>query len=119
MAVKILSLVFEYFPEGGSELLAMLALADWSDDLGLCYPSMAAIAKKVRLSRCQAQRVVKGLTKSGWLAVEANQFGGAPGATGVSEFLCVRRKETFPRWRLPKVPSDRRRTARWESRWSF
>ncbi|MCX7168378.1 MAG: hypothetical protein NTV11_19175 [Rhodocyclales bacterium] len=38
---------------------------------------------------------------------------------GVSDFLCVRRSETFPRCGLPKVPLDRRRAARWESRWSF
>ena len=38
---------------------------------------------------------------------------------GVSDFLCVRRSETFPRCWLPKVPLDRRRAARWESRWSF
>jgi flagellar capping protein FliD len=41
------------------------------------------------------------------------------GAGGVSDFLCVRREETFPRCGLPKVPLDRRRAARWESRWSF
>ncbi|MDO8787900.1 MAG: hypothetical protein Q7J42_07500, partial [Sulfuritalea sp.] len=37
-------------------------------------------------------------------------------AEGVSEILCVRREETFPRCGLPKVPLDRRRAARWESR---
>lgn len=39
--------------------------------------------------------------------------------SGVSEILCVRRAETFPRCCLPKVPLDRRQAARWESRWSF
>lgn len=81
MAVRVLSLVWDGFPGGGSELLAMLALADWSDDNGRCYPSMSAIAKKVRLSKSQAQRVVHGLIDDGYLKVTANALGGAPTQT--------------------------------------
>lgn len=64
---------------GGSELLAMLALADWSDDEGRCWPSMASIAKKTRLSRSQAQRIVHQLIEDGFLSVIGNKNGGAPG----------------------------------------
>lgn len=73
--------VWEFFPEGGSELLALLALADWADDEGRCFPSIAAIAKKTRLSKSQTQRVVHGLIEAGFVAVEGNESGGAPGAT--------------------------------------
>lgn len=73
--------VWELFPEGGSELLALLALADWADDEGRCFPSIAAIAKKTRLSKSQTQRVVHGLIEAGFVAVEGNESGGAPGAT--------------------------------------
>lgn len=76
-----MSMVWESYPAGGSEILALLALADWSDDQGLCFPSIAAIASKTRLSRSQAQRVVHGLIESGFVAVEGNAGGGAPGAT--------------------------------------
>ena len=81
MAIKIMSLVWEGYPGGGSDLLAMLALADWSDDNGRCYPSMSSIATKTRLSRSQAQRVVHGLIDSGFVQVIGNELGGAPGAT--------------------------------------
>lgn len=81
MAVRVLSLVWDGYPGGGSELLAMLALADWSDDSGRCYPSMAAIAKKVRLSKSQAQRVVHGLIDGGYVKVTANALGGSPTQT--------------------------------------
>jgi len=76
-----MSLVWEHFPRGGSDLLAMLALADWSDDEGRCFTSIAAIAAKTRLSRSQAQRVVHGLIDAGDVVVTDNQAGGAPGST--------------------------------------
>lgn len=50
MSMKILSRVWEEFPGDGSELLAMLALADWSDDNGQCFPSISSIARKIRLT---------------------------------------------------------------------
>jgi len=81
MAVRILSLVWDGYPEGGSELLALLALADWSDDEGRCWPSIAAIAKKTRLSRSQAQRTMHALIAAGYVAVTGNETGGAPGTT--------------------------------------
>lgn len=81
MAVRVSAMVWDGFPLGGSDLLAMLALADWSDDDGRCFPSMSAIASKTRLSRSQAQRVVHGLIDGGYIQVVGNEFGGAPGAT--------------------------------------
>lgn len=76
-----MSKVWDAFPGSGSDLIAMLALADWSDDEGRCFPSMSAIASKTRLSRSQAQRVVHGLVDGGYIQVVGNEFGGAPGAT--------------------------------------
>lgn len=76
MSVKVLSMVWEGFPSGGSELLAMLALADWSDDAGRCWPSIPAVARKVRLSPDQARRVVHRLIESDFLSVTAGKTGG-------------------------------------------
>jgi hypothetical protein len=82
MSIKVMSLVWEKFPEGGSDMLVMLAMADWCNDEGLSlHPSHAAVAKKCRMSRVQAQRIVKSLVDNGWLDVIGNQFGGAPGTT--------------------------------------
>lgn len=76
MSVKILSMVWEGYPGGGSELLALLALADWSDDEGRCFPAMASIGRKTRLSEKQARRVVHSLEEAGFLRVTAGQSGG-------------------------------------------
>ena len=81
MSVRILSKVWDGFPGGGTELLALLALADWSDDEGRCFPSINSIAKKTRLSRSQAQRTVHALIKQSYLKVIGNEFGGAPGSS--------------------------------------
>lgn len=81
MSVRVLSKVWDGYPNGGTELLALLALADWSDDEGLCFPSIYSIAKKTRLSRSQAQRTVHALIKQSYLKVIGNEFGGAPGSS--------------------------------------
>lgn len=77
MAVRVMSKVWEGFPGGGPDLLALLALADWSDDEGRCYPSIASIAKKVRLGDKQARRIVHRLIKSGFVDVKGNDLGGS------------------------------------------
>jgi hypothetical protein len=81
MSIRVMSMVWESYPGGGSELLALLALADWSDDSGRCYPSMASISKKIRLQQRQAKRIVHQLIEDGFVQVVGNEFGGAPGAS--------------------------------------
>lgn len=81
MSIRVMNRVWESYPGGGAELLALLALSDWSDDEGNCWPSMASIAKKLRVSRSQAQRVTHNLIEQGVLLVTDNANGGAPGTT--------------------------------------
>lgn len=77
-----MSYVWEGFPGAGSELLAMLALADWCDDKGgSLYPSMRAVGHKIRLGEKQARRIVQSFEKAGFLTVIGNAHGGKPGAT--------------------------------------
>ena len=76
-----MSRVWDHYPGKGSDLLAMLALADWSDDDGRCYPSVAALAKKIRLRERQTQNAVRSLIEQGYVAVVGNEAGGAPGMT--------------------------------------
>lgn len=100
MSIKLMTMVWEKYPASGSELLAMLALADWAgDDGGSLYPSMSALAAKIRLSEKQARRIVQDLVHQGILLVVGNEHGGAPGTT--KQFrLNVRKLEFLPD--LPK-----------------
>jgi hypothetical protein len=43
VSIRVMSIVWEQYQGGGSELLALLALADWSDDLGHSHPVAAGI----------------------------------------------------------------------------
>ena len=82
MSIKVVSLVWRYYQGGGSKLLTFLALADFCDDSGgRCFPSMATIAKKIRLSESQARRLVHTLIEIGYVAVVANTKGGSPGSS--------------------------------------
>lgn len=99
MSIKLMTMVWEKYPASGSELLAMLALADWAgDDGGSLYPSMSALAAKIRLSEKQARRIVQDLVHQGILLVVGNEHGGAPGTT--KQFRLNVRKLAF----LPDLP---------------
>lgn len=77
-----MSLVWDVFPNGGSEMLVMLAMADWCNDHGeSLHPSNDAVAEKCRISRPQAVKIIRKLTEDGYLEVIGNAFGGAPGTT--------------------------------------
>lgn len=76
MAVRIITKVWDGYPGGGSELLVLLALADWSDDDGKCWPSITSIGKKTRLSPDQARRVTHRLIGAGFLQVVSGKDGG-------------------------------------------
>lgn len=82
MSIQIMSLVWKNFNRGGSEKLALLALADWcNDEGGSLHPSIATIAKKINVSESQARRIVHKFIEEGYLRVVDNFYGGAKGDT--------------------------------------
>lgn len=78
--------------------LVLLAMCDWANDMGCCFPSMSTVARKTCISKRQCQRVMSEFVADGLIAVTGNQQGGigsrryqinvnalrqsAPGATG-------------------------------------
>lgn len=75
-----MTIVWRHYRKGGSEKLAMLALADWCDDEGgNLRPSIGTVAKKICSSESQARRIVHGFLNDGLLEVVGNHHGGAPG----------------------------------------
>ena len=48
-----------------SELLVLLALADWANDDGYCWPTVSALAAKARLSERAVQQILGRLTATG------------------------------------------------------
>ena len=71
MSIFVLDWVWKNSGHKGSELLLLLAVADFAnEDGGGAYPSIPSLAKKSRLSRRQVQRVLHHLEESGELAIE-------------------------------------------------
>jgi hypothetical protein len=50
MSVETSNRVWKYSQKGGAPLLLLLAMADWSDDWGYCYPRLEQMAAKCRQS---------------------------------------------------------------------
>lgn len=64
MSIQVMSLIWKHAKVSGSELLVLLAMADYGDDDGKhIFPSMKTLGDKARLSEDQTRRVLKRLEK--------------------------------------------------------
>ncbi len=71
MSISVMNLVWKTAPYSGGTLLTLLALADWSNEEGVCFPKIATLAKKARLSERAAQSAIKNLVEDGALSIES------------------------------------------------
>lgn len=76
MSIKVQSLIWEHAPYRGNTLLALLALGDWANDEGSCWPNMTTLAKKSRQSLRSVQYAVEQLVKDDFLIAEINRGAG-------------------------------------------
>ena len=56
--------------------LVLLALCDWANDVGVCFPSVATIAHKSSISRRHCQRILAVLIADGLVEIVGNASGG-------------------------------------------
>jgi Helix-turn-helix domain len=68
MSIRVMTQVWQRARFAGGDLLVLLALADWANDEGCCWPSLVAIAAKARLSKRQVCRVLAKLCEEGVLS---------------------------------------------------
>lgn len=61
MSIKVMSAVWANAPVRGGRLLILLALSDFANDNGICWPSVKTLAEKARLGRRQTQDILKKL----------------------------------------------------------
>ena len=86
MSVRFLSKVWsDKTITSHGELLVMLALADFSDDSGISWPSIETLAAKSRYSIRGVQGVISKLMADGKIGVQ--QGGGSPGSTNQYRIL--------------------------------
>lgn len=70
MSIRVMSLVWEHSKQQGSALLVLLAIADFADDDGYCYPSVERLAHKSRMSVRNVRYILRQLEESGELVIE-------------------------------------------------
>lgn len=73
MSVRALSRVWEHSQHGGTELLMLLAIADFANDEGTAYPAVTTLAAKCRMKPRNANLLLARLRKSGELNIEAGK----------------------------------------------
>lgn len=72
MSIKVMSLVWDHYPNGGGELLLALALADWANHDGSgIWASVDTMAGKTRQSSRAVQYQLRRMRRSGWLIIDA------------------------------------------------
>ena len=69
MSVKISSKVWDNAPYEGKKLLILLAMADFADDEGLCWPNQETLAAKARCTVEYVRKATKDLVQAGHLEV--------------------------------------------------
>ena len=70
MSVDVMSAVWKHAPYSGNTLLTLLALADWSDDAGLSWPSVEKLSGKTRQSERNTRYTLRKLEADGFVTQE-------------------------------------------------
>lgn len=77
MSIRVMTMVFDRYHNGGGEMLLALALADHSHDDGThIYPSVKQLADKTRQSERTIQYQLRRMEESGWLILVNTGNGG-------------------------------------------
>lgn len=77
MSIRLMTAVFDRYPNGGGEMLLALSLADFADDDGSrVFPSIKQLAEKTRQSERTVQYQLRRMEDMGWLILINNGNGG-------------------------------------------
>lgn len=71
MSIKLMSAIWESGPARQSDRFVLLAIADYANDEGECWPSIGGICRKTCLSERGVQTVIRRLENDGWLSIDA------------------------------------------------
>lgn len=82
MSVETSNRVWKQSGKGGTPLLLLLAMADWSDDWGYCHPSIEQMAVKCRQTERNILNLIADLEKSSELRRLARGKGGRGKGSG-------------------------------------
>ena len=75
MSVRIMSQVWEKSELKGEALIVLLALADWANDDGVCWPSLPKVADKARVSKGAVSHIIHRLANDGFITIHETGSG--------------------------------------------
>jgi len=87
MSIRWMSAVWMKSPYRGERLLLHLALADFANDEGTCFPSVRTLARKARCSEVWARQSLQEMVSDGLL--EVLERGGGRGRSNLYRLLAV------------------------------
>lgn len=73
MSIKVMTRVWDKCDQKAEALLVMLALADWCDDSGQCFPAVPAIAEKARITERATFSIINRLEAEGEIEIKAGR----------------------------------------------
>lgn len=78
MSIKIMSWVWDHSPYDGKALLLHLALADFANDAGECWPSQTTLAAKARCTERHVRDTVSQMVLHGYVEIVEHSNGVHP-----------------------------------------
>ncbi|MDQ7776064.1 helix-turn-helix domain-containing protein [Paracoccus aminovorans] len=70
MSVYCSSLAWRHGPADRNDLLVLLAIADFADDDGYCWPSIKSLAQKARMTERGVQKIARRLEAMGLVSIQ-------------------------------------------------
>ena len=71
MSIKVMDMVWQNATDlQGNDLLVMLALADWANEQGACWPSVPKLAEKARVAERTVRYIIRRLEERGYIQIE-------------------------------------------------
>lgn len=106
MSIRIMSLVWETGPQKQAERFVLLALADYANDAGECWPAVQSICRKVCMTDRGVQKVIRRLEADGWLEINTGN-----GRHGCNQYTIKNPERGSPRTTFPpnksaETPND-------------
>lgn len=107
MSIRVMSLVWKTAENWTPiQLLTLLALGDWADDDGLCWPKMEKLASRSRQSVRNARYTITRLTQDGFLEVLE---GGGRGKANMFQLNLQRLQVLDTEQKIPGKPEQETR----------
>ena len=94
MSIRIMSQVWNMEIDDSTTKLTLMALADFSDDEGYCYPSYEVLAKKISKSKRTAIRAVEKLAELGFLKKEKRELNDGTSRTNLYKIVSENERVT-------------------------